>query len=83
MVREYHNYHVKEAIMKANQVWEVLDYDEVFAAAEEQMFGTGTMGFCVECGAESYNCEPDAAEYVCDACGERRVFGATEIMVRW
>jgi hypothetical protein len=27
-----------------------------------------------------YNCEPDARNYKCEACGERRVFGAAELV---
>ena len=36
-------------------------------------------GFCLACGAEADNVEPDARRYTCDACGADRVFGAEEI----
>jgi hypothetical protein len=40
-------------------------------------------GFCVKCGAEAGQyCEPDAAQYPCDECGKRAVFGAEEIILR-
>ncbi len=37
-------------------------------------------GFCLACGNMQYNCEPDARNYKCEACGERRVFGAAELV---
>ena len=37
-------------------------------------------GFCLACGNMQYNCEPDARHYKCEACGERQVFGASELM---
>jgi hypothetical protein len=36
-------------------------------------------GFCISCGEVHECCEPDAAEYECDVCGEKLVFGAAEI----
>jgi hypothetical protein len=59
---------------------ECLDLDEVMAAAEDEMFGTGNMGFCIVCGAEHYSCEPDACNYECEECGRSEVFGAAEIL---
>jgi DNA-directed RNA polymerase subunit RPC12/RpoP len=38
-------------------------------------------GFCIACGAESGQVEPDARRYVCEACGERKVYGAEELLV--
>jgi len=38
-------------------------------------------GFCVACGAEAYNVEPDARNYACETCGERKVFGAEELLL--
>jgi len=39
-------------------------------------------GFCIACGEEQDGCEPDAANYECECCGERQVFGAAEIALR-
>jgi hypothetical protein len=39
------------------------------------------IGFCLDCGEEHENIEPDARRYKCEACGERRVYGAEEILV--
>ena len=38
-------------------------------------------GFCLACGAQQYGCEPDARNYVCEVCGDRKVFGASELVV--
>ena len=39
------------------------------------------MGFCLSCGAEAYNVEPDARRYECEDCGENRVYGAEELLM--
>lgn len=38
-------------------------------------------GFCLACGEDAEDVEPDAREYVCDACGANRVFGASEVLL--
>jgi predicted RNA-binding Zn-ribbon protein involved in translation (DUF1610 family) len=38
-------------------------------------------GFCLNCGAEAYNVEPDAKRYTCPDCGEPDVYGAEEILI--
>ncbi len=58
-----------------------LTLDRVMAAAESQMFGMENPGFCIECGEDADGCEPDARNYECEVCGERKVFGAAEIML--
>lgn len=37
-------------------------------------------GICIKCGELDFEqgCEPDARNYECGACGERRVYGAEE-----
>lgn len=37
-------------------------------------------GFCIYCGEEASNVEPDARNYTCDACEEPGVFGAEELL---
>lgn len=39
------------------------------------------IGFCLSCGAERENTEPDARGYQCPTCGAFRVFGAEEILL--
>lgn len=38
-------------------------------------------GFCLACGDDADNCEPDARKYKCESCGERQVYGAEELLV--
>jgi len=33
-------------------------------------------GFCTKCGADRYDCEPDAENYECEECGAMAVYGA-------
>lgn len=40
-------------------------------------------GFCLACGEEADGCEPDARRYECEACGEKAVYGAQEILFRF
>lgn len=58
-----------------------LTVDKIIEATERQMFGTDNPGFCLACGNEQEGCEPDARNYECEACGERKVFGASELIM--
>jgi hypothetical protein len=60
---------------------EGLTVDMIMDAAKRRMFGTDNPGFCLACGNEQEGCEPDARNYVCEACGERKVFGAEELVL--
>ena len=40
------------------------------------------VGFCLACGAEAGQVEPDARKYACNSCGLALVFGAEEIAMR-
>ena len=50
--------------------------DQIIAAIEED----DLTGFCLACGTEAYGVEPDAREYPCESCGERKVYGAEELL---
>lgn len=39
------------------------------------------LGFCLACGYEQGGCEPDARDYKCEECGERKVYGAEECLI--
>lgn len=54
-----------------------IDPDELIRAVEAD----DCIGFCIACGNEQHGCEPDAREYECEACGERKVFGAEELII--
>jgi hypothetical protein len=56
--------------------------DEVIlGAAERQMTTLDNPGFCLACGLEHEDCEPDARRYVCESCGCHQVYGAEELML--
>lgn len=40
------------------------------------------LGICLACGAEQGGCEPDARGYVCESCGQAKVYGAEELLIR-
>jgi hypothetical protein len=40
------------------------------------------VGFCIRCGHEHSNVEPDRDNELCSECGERGVFGVEELLVR-
>ncbi len=56
--------------LSINRVMEVAQEDE-------------NVGFCMACGEERGNVEPDARHYHCDSCGEDQVFGAEEIILNF
>ena len=55
--------------------------ERLLEAVREQMFGDGNTGFCTACGQEADGCEPDARNYPCESCGERKVYGASELLI--
>jgi hypothetical protein len=50
--------------------------ERVMQAIEED----NSLGFCLGCGAEASGVEPDAREYQCEECGQRKVYGAEELL---
>jgi hypothetical protein len=55
--------------------------ERVTEACEREMFSLDNPGFCLGCGEEADGCEPDAREYQCESCGERKVYGAAELLI--
>jgi len=51
----------------------------VMVAAERHQLSLDDPGFCLICGNEQGNTEPDARRYKCESCGERQVYGAEEL----
>ena len=39
------------------------------------------IGFCIACGSEHHECEPDAREYHCNDCNKNKVYGAEELLI--
>ena len=58
-----------------------LTVERLLEAAESEMFGCENPGFCTACGEDADGCEPDARNYRCECCGERKVFGAAELLL--
>jgi hypothetical protein len=56
--------------------------DRVMEACERSMTTLDNPGFCIACGEEADGCEPDARGYECEACGENKVYGAEELLMR-
>jgi len=54
-----------------------ISLDQIMAAVEED----DNLGFCLACGEEAYGVEPDARKYECEGCGERKVYGAQELLI--
>ena len=55
--------------------------DRVCEGVRQSTFGLESVGFCILCGEEASGCEPDAADYPCEACGASAVYGAEEILL--
>lgn len=56
--------------------------DKIMDACNRRNTSLDNPGFCVACGNEQEGCEPDARKYECEACGERQVYGAEELLMR-
>jgi len=39
------------------------------------------IGFCLACGEEALEIEPDARKYTCEFCSAREVYGAEETLI--
>ena len=55
--------------------------ERVRDAVQRQHTTLDNPGFCLACGEEADGCEPDARRYECEACGEKRVYGAEELAI--
>jgi hypothetical protein len=55
--------------------------DRIMEAVERQHVSLDNPGFCIACGDEADGCEPDAQRYKCEACGERKVYGAEQLLM--
>lgn len=54
-----------------------LTTERIMEAVEED----DNIGFCIACGNEEYGVEPDAKQYECSDCGEKKVYGAEELLI--
>lgn len=54
--------------------------ERLYEAIARRATSLDNPGFCNACGEEAFACEPDARGYECEACGERAVYGAEELL---
>ncbi len=52
-----------------------------FKVTEESMLMDRDTGYCIYCGEEAWNVEPDARGYECECCGKNGVYGLEELLM--
>lgn len=57
--------------------------DRIIEAVERHQTTLDNPGFCLACGEEVEGVEPDARKYECECecCGEKKVYGAEELLL--
>ena len=56
-------------------------YRPVMTEAEFRSEAGEYAGFCLACGNEQGNCEPDARRYQCEDCRAMKVYGLEELLM--
>ena len=51
--------------------------EQVLAAVEAD----DCRGYCLACGSEAYNVEPDGRRIACEGCGKAMVYGCEELLL--
>jgi hypothetical protein len=54
----------------------------ILEACERRLTSLDNPGFCLACGNEQGGCEPDMRNGPCESCGENKVYGAEELLIR-
>lgn len=67
--------------MRRKDIHSSVTAQRVMDAVEREMTSLDNPGICLACGNEQDGCEPDARRYECEACGERQVYGAQELLL--
>jgi len=55
--------------------------DRACKLVEESLTSLSNPGICIACEHEQDGCEPDARNYSCENCGQKKVFGAQELLI--
>jgi hypothetical protein len=63
------------------RIHETIVLDRVTEAVERAHTSLDNPGFCIACGGEAEDIEPDARRYECEICGEPGVYGAEELLL--
>lgn len=66
----------------SSKIHPAITLDLVIEAYERASSSCDNPGFCIACGEETKDVEPDACNYECPCCRERAVFGAEELLLR-
>ena len=61
-----------------NETTYPIDFSQVEKALREDI----SAGWCISCGRQHEQVEPDAEDYRCEECGTRTVYGAEELILR-
>lgn len=70
------NHKTKRTVMHKS-----ITLDRIMKAVERQSCSLDNPGFCIACGEEKDDCEPEARNYECESCGKHKVFGAEELLM--
>lgn len=57
-----------------------LTQDVLLEAIERRITSLDNPGFCIKCGEEHYECEPDARRYKCENCETNTVYAPEVIL---
>jgi hypothetical protein len=55
--------------------------ERVTEAVELHKYSLDNPGFCIYCGEDAEDVEPDARRYECDSCERKGVYGAEELLL--
>jgi hypothetical protein len=55
--------------------------DRVAELCQRRMTSLDDPGICFACGSEADGVEPDARKYLCDCCGQYRIYGSEEAIL--
>jgi hypothetical protein len=55
--------------------------ERICDAVERSHTSLDQPGFCIACGSDADDCEPDARGYECEHCGAHKVYGAAELLL--
>lgn len=67
-------------MLKRSEWHSSISDEDILHAVNCANLGIENPGFCLSCGQEAADVEPDARNYRCESCGAEQVFGAEELM---
>jgi hypothetical protein len=68
-------------LLKLDRTHTSITRSRVCDAVERQTFGLDNPGFCLNCGEEDMESDPDTRNKECEHCGRPWVFGAAELLI--